>query len=110
MLNLFHANEENSQKYHDYFYVYLHGEAEQMNDYDYQAPDICVGDTPLDDVFNSNKVGETKEVECTVNGKPAIAVFHNHNNGELGFIRRGRVALASDTEAVKHCRNPQDWR
>lgn len=109
MLNLFHANQENSQKYHRYPFVYLDGEAEEMNSYDFQAPDICVGDIPLDDVFNSNTVGDTKEVECTVNGKPAIAVFHNMDNGIHGFIRKGRVALASDTASLKHCRSPETW-
>ena len=110
MLNLFHANEEMTKKHHAYHFVYLHGEAEEMNEYDFSAPDLCVGDIPLDDVFNSNTVGDTKEVECTVNGKPAIAVFHNWDNHEFGFYIKGRVALASDTEAVKHCQNPQAWR
>ena len=115
MVNLYYASDEMDKLHHRWPFVYLHGEAEDMNLPAWEAgggaaPDICVADVPLDEAFKPTTVGETKELECTVNGLKAVAVLHNKNNGEFGSYVQGRVSLISDPEALKHAMAVSDWR
>ena len=115
MVNLYYASDEMEKLHHRWPFVYLHGEAEDMNLTVFAAnegapPDICVADVPLDEAFKPTTVGETKELECTVNGLKAVAVLHNKDNGAFGSYIQGRVSLASDPKALEHARDVASWR
>ena len=54
MVNLYYASDEMEKLHHRWPFVYLHGEAEDMNLPVFAAnegapPDICVADVPLDE-------------------------------------------------------------
>ena len=115
MVNLYYASDEMEKLHHRWPFVYLHGEAEDMNLPVFAAnegapPDICVADIPLDEAFKPTTVGETKELECTVNGLKAVAVLHNKDNGAFGSYIQGRVSLVSDPKALEHARDVASWR
>ena len=113
--NFFHDN--GSVEGHRWHFVYLHGEAEAMSVYDdsddCQAPDICVCDRPLSDFLICNTHGMPiiktvfkMEIECTVNGVPALCVIGNRREGIFG----GRIALLSDEKALEHVKSIDQWR
>ena len=114
MVNLYYASNEMDELHHHWPFVYLHGEAADINFAAWEsggaAHDICVADVPLNEAFKPATVGETKELECTVNGLKGIAVLHNKNNGEFGSYIRGRVSLVSDPKALEHARDVASWR
>ena len=56
MVNLYYASDEMDKLHHRWPFVYLHGEAEDMNlpvfaANEGAAPDICVADVPLDEAL-----------------------------------------------------------
>ena len=79
---------------HRWNYCYLDGEAEKV--IDQYPPDIFEADVPMPDEGNHLVM---------IDGQPALAVIAEHR-GTIG----GRVALLSDSRALKHALTPEDWR
>lgn len=87
-------------------YVYLHGEAEavndrmqQANDWEWYAPDMFVSDQPMPT--------SPGEYEVRLYGNRAFAVLAMPEPRDWLC---GRVALETDERALKHVRTPEDWR
>ncbi len=76
-------------------YCYLHGEAEKIFNQDFS--DLFTADMPMPQKAGSYPV--------LIDGIPAVAVIANR----YGYLS-GRVVLVSDTEALKHALNPDEWR
>jgi hypothetical protein len=77
-------------------YVYLHGNAELVYEQPRNAPDLFSADCAMPK--------QETNVFCMVGNEPALAVIRMHY-GILG----GRVALLSDTDALKHALTPEKW-
>jgi hypothetical protein len=122
MLEFHHNN--GHREGHDWFYVYLHGKAEQFgfecfNDEECfpgsSAPDICIANRPISDYLPVDQYGvavyqkepTTLVLHCLVHGHPALAVISNEH---CLPVMGGRIALINDIEALKHCLTPKDWR
>jgi hypothetical protein len=85
-----------SAELHRWPYVYLHGDAEFPYNPEGDAPDIFLADAPKPEAGNYLVI---------VRGEPALAVIAMHYG-----ILCGRVALLSDTKAMKHILSVDDWR
>jgi len=77
-------------------FVYLHGKAECIMEQEQSAPDL----------FRANQTKPTQEGNylCSINGELAVAVLAIRHG-----LLTGRVALLSDSEALKHALTPEDW-
>lgn len=91
-------------KGHCWYYVYLHGAAETLNEliaekrgFEWQPPDLFVADQPMPKQEGTYKAF----LYC----HPAIIVVRKR----LGHLC-GRVALVDDEEALAHVNKPEDWR
>lgn len=73
-------------------YCYLHGEAEAINEHDIFMASIPMPTEPC-------------VLHVDIQGHSAIAVIEHHYG-----ILSGRIALASDKEALDHAMNEGDWR
>lgn len=107
-LEFFYATEENYYKYHRWPFVYLHGEAECIEGFDYT--DLCVCNIPMDKCVDDSLLWKSRsvvELPCKVHGLDAIAVIGRRSKHDP---LAGRVALLSDEKALKHARDIAAWR
>jgi len=87
---------------HRWPFAYLHGKAEDVaqskasEDGEQVIPDIFISDTPMP--------GEGNHL-AYLYGEPVLAVIRQRHG-----ILAGRVALLSDTEALKHALDVFSWR
>lgn len=94
--NLLYDNFATMNVLHRWSYVYIHGlKSEATNNYD--------------DRFLATHSMPTSPGEhpVLINFNPAWAVIDWH---VIPNLLCGRVTLIDDTEALKHTRNPKDWR
>ena len=108
-LEFFYATEENYDKYHRWPFVYLHGEAERIEGFDYT--DLCVCNIPMDKCVDDSLLRKSRsvvELPCKVHGLDAIAVIGRRSKRDPYLA--GRVALLSDEKALKHARDIVAWR
>lgn len=108
-LEFFYATEENYYKYHRWPFVYLHGEAERIEGFDYT--DLCVCNIPMDECVDDALLWKSRtviEFPCKVHGLDAIAVIGRRSEYDRYFS--GRIALLHDEEALKHARDIAAWR
>jgi uncharacterized protein (TIGR02996 family) len=91
---------------HAWFFCYLHGKAEALNqlsivDNGVCSPDCFVADQPIP---------SPGEHPVMVHGKLAWAVIAPLRGALDKGMLSGRIALADDPEGLAHARRPQDWR
>ncbi len=89
--------DETADKYRWQF-CYLHGNAEfEYNPETGIAPDIFMADEPMPEQEGNYLVW--------IDGQPAVAVIAMHYN-----TLSGRIALISDTEALRHALDTKSWQ
>ncbi len=103
--------------WHQWPFVYLHGEAEGMN---YRAfndggspPDICMANESLisyvpyviENGFFKCRWQGTMSLPCKVNEHEAVCVL----KGTLGLGLQGRIALVKDFPSLQHVLNVDKW-
>lgn len=113
MLEFVHRNAETENDHHIWPFVYLHGEAERMNEEAFSnggdAPDLCMANEPIEKYIPDGLHGRAyKAINCVVGGKPAIVVLAK-TLGENGPVC-GRISLVDDVEAMRHTYTPENWR
>lgn len=100
------------EQYHRWPFVYLHGEAEDLNaENTPEASDLCVATKPITDYVgplkNLSSYVLLHKIECFVYDKPAMCVLRKRENE--AFLS-GRVALLEDEVGLAHIMNPDEWR
>lgn len=121
MLKFIHAdsNKDRKRLEHRWPFVYLHGQAERMNDQIFneggEAPDICMANEPMDNYIPCVGNGlpcvswkGTVSIPCLVNDTPAVCVLSSHRSTDGHF--GGRIALVKDIEGLRHALSPLEWR
>jgi len=103
-------------EWHNWPFVYLHGEAEQINMQAFNdggaAPDICMASEPLanyvpcPDGFPDRSWKGVISIPCMVDDYPAVCVLSSGKRGMFG----GRIALVKDFTALQHVMSPDDWQ